>query len=182
MAVVAPARPWPELPSLDAPAAVLVALFEEAGEARVVLTRRSTRLRSHTGEVAFPGGRLEEGEEPLVGALREAAEEIGLDPTSVEVLGQLSPLATVSGGVTVTPFVGALPGRPVLRPNPLEVAAAFDVALSELLADAVYRQERWDLPGMPDRDMHFFELAHDTVWGATARVLHQLLELVAPRT
>lgn len=159
-------------------ASVLVPLFEEAGETRVVLTRRAAHLRSHTGEVAFPGGRLEPGEEPEAGALREAHEEVGLDPVEVEIVGSLAPLATVSSGSRITPFVGVLGGRPDLAPNPAEVARVFDVSLAELASDGVYRGERWDMPGLEDRPMHFFELEDETVWGATARILMELLELV----
>jgi 8-oxo-dGTP pyrophosphatase MutT (NUDIX family) len=160
------------------PAAVLCALFEVDGEAHVVLTRRSAHLRSHTGQVSFPGGRLEEGEAPVAAALREAAEEVGLDPAEVEILGQLSPLATFSSGAGITPFVGALPGRPVLRPNPAEVERAFDVSLAELVADGVYHVEQWDLAGVGWQQMILFDLPGDTVWGATARMLGELLELV----
>src|SRR3954469_3379070 len=102
-------------------AAVLVPLFEELGETRVVLTRRSSKLRSHTGEVSFPGGRLDPGEAPLDAALREAQEEVGIDPSAVEIVGRLNPLSTFSSSSFITPFVGALPGRPELRPNPYEV-------------------------------------------------------------
>src|SRR5205085_910999 len=76
------------------------------------------------------------------------------------------------------PFVGVLRERPKLVPNPAEVARVFDVALAELLEPNVYHQERWDLPGMGERPMHFFDVAGETVWGATARVLHDLLTLV----
>jgi 8-oxo-dGTP pyrophosphatase MutT (NUDIX family) len=159
-------------------AGVLVPLFEEAGETRVVLTRRAAHLRSHTGEVAFPGGRLEPGEEPEAGAVREAHEEVDLDPSVVEIVGSLAPLTTVSSGSRITPFVGVLGERPHLAPNPAEVARVFDVSLAELVSDGVYREERWDLPGLEDRSMHFFELEDETVWGATARILTELLELV----
>jgi len=181
-----------ELPDPGRPAAVLVALFEEGGEARVVLTRRAGHLRTHTGEISFPGGRLDGTESPEAGALREAAEEIGLDPAAVEIVGRLTPLATVSSGSAITPVVGLLTTRPVLEPNPTEVDRVFDVALAELTSDGVFSEERWILPaGMvpanprlrdaePDGafPMWFFELAHDTVWGATARVLMELLCLV----
>ena len=159
-------------------AGVLVPLFEEAGEARVILTRRAAHLRSHTGEVAFPGGRLEPGEAPVTGALREAHEEVGLDPGEVEILGSLAPLATVSSGSRITPFVGVIGARPSLTPNPAEVARVFDVSLAELVSDGIYREERWDLAGLGDRPMHFFELEDETGWGATARILMELLELV----
>jgi 8-oxo-dGTP pyrophosphatase MutT (NUDIX family) len=164
--------------SSSRPAAVLCAVFEEDSLARVVLTRRSSQLRSHTGEVSFPGGRLDDGEAPLAAALREATEEIGLDPAGVEILGQLSPCWTVVSRSFITPFVGALRGRPALQPNPDEVERAFDVSLAELAGDGVYRAELWELPGAGWREMHLFELAEDTVWGATARMLQELLDLI----
>ena len=168
-----------ELPSVDLrPAAVLCALFEDDGEAHVVLTRRSARLRSHTGEVSFPGGRLEGDEAPLAAALRETTEEIGLDPATVEILGQLSPLSTFANRSQITPFVGALPGRPTLHPNPSEVERAFAVPLAELVAEGVYRSECWELPTVGWREMYMFELVGDTVWGATARMLRELLDLI----
>jgi len=175
-------------PDPGAPAAVLVPLFEDDGETRVVLTRRAAHLRTHTGEVSFPGGRLDPGEAPEAGALREAAEEVGLDPEGVELVGRLTSLATFSSGSTITPVVGVLPSPPRLVANPHEVEHVFDVSLAELAADGVFREERWVVPGRPwpvaalDPDgsfpVWFFELPHDTVWGATARVLVELLRLV----
>src|SRR5204862_6387272 len=174
-----PALPGPaDLPGPPRPAAVLVPLFEEDGETRIILTRRAAHLRSHTGEVSFPGGRLEPGEEAVAAALREASEEVGLDPAQVEILGQLAPLTTMSSAAAITPFVGVLTNRPVLHPNPAEVEVAFDVALADLLADGVYREERWKLPDRLDRPMYFYDLPDDIVWGATARVLTALLVLV----
>jgi 8-oxo-dGTP pyrophosphatase MutT (NUDIX family) len=157
-------------------AAALVALFEEEGEARVVLTRRSSALAQHPGEVSFPGGWVEAGEGVVEAALREAEEEVGLDRSLVEVVGVLGPVTTRSGRAEVTPVVGVLPdGRPQLVANPAEVDAVFDVALSTLLACG--RSEWWDT-----RPMYFFELGEDTVWGMTARVLHGLLSAVTART
>jgi len=176
-------------PDPGAPAAVLVPLFEEAGETRVVLTRRAAHMRTHTGEVSFPGGRLDPGESPEAGARREAAEEVGLDPDTVEVVGRLTPLSTFSSAATITPVVGILRRRPALEANTDEVAHVFDVALAELAADGLFREERWIVPGRPfpqsaepggdgSFPIWFFELPHDTVWGATARMLVELLRLV----
>jgi 8-oxo-dGTP pyrophosphatase MutT (NUDIX family) len=159
-------------------AAVLIPLFEEDGEARVILTRRSGNLRSHTGEVSFPGGRIDDDETPLQAALREAHEEVGIDPSSVSVLGPLAPLATMSRSSAITPFVGVLPGRPDLKPNPFEVELAFDVALADLLADDVFEEEIWAWADGEDRSIYFWYLPDDILWGATARILHELLSLV----
>jgi 8-oxo-dGTP pyrophosphatase MutT (NUDIX family) len=164
---------------------VLCALFDEASSAReapqaqVVLTRRSSRLRSHAHQVSFPGGRIDRGELPLAAALREAHEEVGLDPASVHVLGELAPLCTFANPAPITPFVAALPGRPALHPNPAEVERAFTVPLVELTDPEVYREELWVFPDGSERSIPFFELWGDTVWGATARMLRELLDLVA---
>ncbi|HXQ90344.1 MAG TPA: CoA pyrophosphatase [Acidimicrobiales bacterium] len=175
-------------PDPGAPAAVLVALFERDGETRVVLTRRAAHLRTHTGEVSFPGGRLDGGETPESGALREAVEEVGLDPAAVETVGRLTTLTTFSSGATITPVVGTLRSEPRLVANPHEVEHVFDVSLAELAADGVFREERWVVPGRPmpvvdagedgSFPVTFFELPDDTVWGATARMLVELLRLV----
>ena len=159
------------------PAAVLVPLFEESGLARVVLTRRAAGLASHHGEVAFPGGLVGPGENELGAALREAEEEVGLDPAAVSVVGRLPRVATPTTGFLLTPFVGLLAERPALEPRPEEVELAFDVSLAHFLDPEIYREERWDRP-VPDRPVYFFELEHDTVWGVTARILHRLLCLV----
>lgn len=159
--------------------AVLCAVFDEGGQANLVLTRRSTRLRSHTGEVAFPGGRLEPGESPLEGARREALEEVGLDPALVTAVGRLAPLTTSLNPAPITPIVATLPGRPSLVPNPAEVDRVFTVPIVELLADGVYHSEVWAWPDGEGRQIQFFDLVGDTVWGATARMLSDLLDRVA---
>jgi len=173
------------VPISGAPSAVLVPLFEEHEETRVVLTRRSSRLRRHRGEVSFPGGRQDPGETPLQAALREAREEVGIDPDLVEVVGRLSPLSTLSSGSSITPVVGVLPCRVAMSPNPAEVEKVFDVALAELLAEGVFREEIWSWRrGSDDGAMvevsggfpvWFFELPEDTIWGATARMLVELI-------
>jgi 8-oxo-dGTP pyrophosphatase MutT (NUDIX family) len=135
-------------------------------------------MRSHTGEVSFPGGRLDEGESAVDAALREAYEEVGLEPSRVEVIGRLHPLATMSSAVAIEPFVAVLAGPPELRPNPMEVAHAFGVALVDLMALGVYHEERWDVGDGVERPVHFFDLPGDTVWGATARLLRDLIDVV----
>lgn len=168
------------------PAAVLCVLFDAPdgrgrGETQchVVLTRRSSRLRSHAHQVSFPGGRLDVGESPVEAARREAHEEVGIEPASVEIIGRLSSLRTVMNPSPITPFVGVVPDRPQLRPNPAEVERAFDVPLVELYDPDVYREELWTFPDGTEHPMQFFELIGDTVWGATARMLVELLTVVA---
>ena len=155
--------------------AVLVPVFEEAGEAWMVLTRRAQHMRNHRGEVSFPGGRQDEGEALVDTAQREAQEEIGLDPDTVEVVAELDHLITVSSRAAIVPFVGILPGRPTnLVPNPEEVELILTLPFAELLRDGTYHGELWDLWGA-EREMAFFDVVGDTIWGATARILHDLL-------
>ncbi|MCU1497745.1 MAG: putative hydrolase [Acidimicrobiales bacterium] len=156
--------------------AVLAAVYEHGGEAHVVLTRRSAGLRVHGGEVSFPGGGRDPGEALPDTARREAHEEIGLDPASVEIIGELDHLSTITSGSFIVPYVGLLAHRPVLVASPGEVEAVLRVPLAELLDPEVYREERWVLFGA-ERSMFFFELFGDTVWGATAAMLRQLLGL-----
>ena len=158
------------------PSAVLVALFDDGGGPEVLLTRRNKNLRSHPGEVSFPGGRLDPGEDAAAGALREAVEEVGIDPTRVEVVGQLDHIATYVSNSLIVPVVARLDGRPVLRPNAAEVERAFTVPLRYLVAPEVYRGEIWPRDGDQLRVM-FFELEDETIWGATARLLAQLLSI-----
>jgi 8-oxo-dGTP pyrophosphatase MutT (NUDIX family) len=160
--------------------AVLACAWEEDDGAHLLLTRRSAALRSHSGEVAFPGGRRDPGESLRDAALREASEEVGLDLSTVEVLGELDHLMTITSGSFIVPFVALLPGRPAgLRPNPGEVDAVLLVPFAELLHDEVYREERWSWTGDPveSRPIFFFELVGDTLWGATGAMVRQVLGL-----
>ena len=162
-------------------AAVLAPLFKGSqGETRVVLTRRSTRLSTHSGEVAFPGGRVDPEEELHVAALREAHEEIGLAPEHVRIIGQLEPLATRVSRAAITPFVGFVDELPPLTPSPREVDRIFDVSLRELIEPDCYREEIWPIPDEVGGEfsVYVFEVEGDTVWGATGRMLHRLLSLL----
>ena len=166
------------LPGTGKTSAVLVPLYVDGDEPTVLLTRRSPTLRAHTHEVSFPGGRHDETDADHVHtALREAEEEVNLDPSTVDVVGCLDWFVTGGSGSLVHPYVGVLPEPPQnLRPNPGEVEAILPVPLRELLLDEVWREEIWV------RDGHrmavtFFELHGDTVWGATGNMLRQLLTL-----
>jgi 8-oxo-dGTP pyrophosphatase MutT (NUDIX family) len=164
------------MPGIDLASAVLAPLYEHDGELHVVLTRRTWELRSHSGEVSFPGGRQDPEDGDLwATALREADEEIALDPSSVERIGELDHLATVTSRSFIVPYVGALSARPATVANPSEVSAVLHVPVAELLDPAIFREERWTFPWAEDRPIFFFELVGDTVWGATAAMLRQLL-------
>ncbi|MCB0977719.1 MAG: CoA pyrophosphatase [Acidimicrobiales bacterium] len=173
-----PAVPSPRAGSVPLASAVLAPCYEdETGGLVVVLTRRSSDLRVHRGEVAFPGGRQEPGEDLESTARREAWEEVSLDPSKVEIVGELDHLSTITSSSFIVPYVGLLSERPVLEANPSEVDAVLHVQLAELLSPGVFREERWPLFGS-DRPIVFFELFGDTVWGATAAMLRQLLGLI----
>lgn len=176
LAAIGPARPSPMEHAGARPSAVLAPFYEVDGELHVVLTRRAKHLRAHSGEVSFPGGAVEVGESLVEAALREADEEVALDPTSVEIVGELDHLQTFTSRSFIVPFVGVLPGRPELRPNADEVDEVLHVPVAELLLDEVYREERWGLAPL-DRPLCFFELVGDTVWGATAHMLRNLLAI-----
>jgi 8-oxo-dGTP pyrophosphatase MutT (NUDIX family) len=156
---------------------VLAPLYEEDGQVKVVLTRRAQHLRSHRGEVSFPGGGQEPGEDLVRTALREAHEEVGLDPDDVEIIGELDHLATIMSRSFIVPFVGALPARPALVPSPAEVALILHVPLDDLLDPDAYHEERWGIPPM-DRPLVFFDIEGDTIWGATGAMLRNFLALV----
>ncbi|MCZ2496204.1 CoA pyrophosphatase [Xylophilus sp. Kf1] len=165
------------------PAAVLIGIVERATGATVLLTERTTHLSSHSGQVAFPGGRTDpEDDGPVGTALRESWEEVGLEARFVKVLGQLPAYGTVSAYV-VTPVVALVAPGCVLKPNPFEVADIFEVPLDFLMDPARHRRHRLDAPdgrrewlSMPWTDPatgkeHF-------IWGATAAMLRNLYRLL----
>lgn len=158
-------------------AAVLVPLYLERGELYVVLTERRHDLRRHAGEISFPGGRHEQGEPDLVAtALREAHEEIGLPATGVEIIGALTPTPTIATGYAVYPFVGVIePGmRWTLQPR--EVEQVIELSLASLRAGFGRRRlVRRGIPILTDA----YTIGQHLIWGATARILSELIERVA---
>ncbi len=153
-----------------------------AGDAAsVVLIRRSHGMRLNPGEIAFPGGRIEPGETPLQAALRESEEEIALDRTCLEVLGGLPPVYRMSRGESIVAFAAAVSGSPILKANPSEVDAIVSMSLGVLGDPSRYFEEEWELPAEAPqrRNMSFFDLGEDILWGATARILVALLDRLA---
>ena len=156
--------------------AVLVALVDGPEGAEVLLTRRSQTLTSHRGEISFPGGRVDPGETLEAAALREAHEEVALDPAVAQVRGRLDPISTMVSRSYIVPVVATLERRPPLHPAVGEVDRIMWVPLAELTRADTFREEVWQIDG-DTRPIFFFELDDETIWGATARVLHQLLRV-----
>ncbi len=159
-------------------AAVLVLLAEGAAGSRIVLTRRRADLRSHPGQVALPGGRIEPGESAVAAALREAGEEVGLNPGSVAVLGTAPTFHVPPSRFWVVPVVARWERPHPLRPDPAEVDAVLEVDLADLRDRARWRRT----PGVGrDASGWAWRLpAGDLLWGATALVVAGLLDVVAP--
>lgn len=155
------------------PAAVLVPLIEREDGPYVLLTRRSDSLASHTGQIAFPGGRLDPGETAVDAALREAWEEVGLDPELVEVLGLGDSYETGTGFI-VTPVVGWLKSEPELKPSPAEVAETFEAPWSFLMDTANHRRDYYDSEGQPRRWFWAMPYRERYIWGVTAGIVRQL--------
>ena len=160
------------------PAAVLMPIIETGHGGRVILTKRSARLKHHPGQVAFPGGRIDDGDaDAAAAARRESHEEIGLDPANVEILGQLPPHETVTG-YSVTPFVGRVQALFTPVPEAGEVAEVFCVPLAFLIDPRSYRVERRRWRGTW-RAYYVAPYGPYYIWGATARMLKGLADRVA---
>ena len=157
--------------------AVLIPVYCSAqDELHVILTRRSAMMKHHTHEVSFPGGNQEPEDQDLwATAIREAHEEIGLNPELPRFVGTLDSFVTVGSNSLVTPFVGILDTIPALEANPIEVEEIIDVPWAELLNPDIFREEIWQWQDGKSRPVFFFELIGDTVWGATASMLRQFL-------
>ena len=157
-------------------AAVLVPLYEHDDDVHAVFTRRREDLRRHAGEISFPGGRQDHGDEDLVTtALREAEEEIGLPPDAVEVLGALQPTPTIATNYAIYPFVGRIESGHTWKPSAGEVAEVLEFSLSDLRAG--YGRKRLLRRGVPFRT-DVYCVGDNLIWGATARILGDLLDRV----
>ena len=172
-------RPDPQLqkPQVMArPSAVLIGLFQSARGVEVILTRRSHQLTNHRGEISFPGGRLDEGETVISAALREMQEEIGINPSEARVVAELSAISTVVSNSHIVPIVARFDRKPKMQPMNSEVDRVFTVPLGELIRNDTYSQEHWKFPGR-ELQITLFYLDDETIWGATARMLLQVLNL-----
>jgi 8-oxo-dGTP pyrophosphatase MutT (NUDIX family) len=170
---LAPARPDPEGLPEGVPAAVMVPILDLPRPA-LVFTRRTDLVRDHKGEISFPGGvRHEEDPDLLTTALRETEEELGIPPEAFEVLGALPPTHTVVTGYVIVPFVGLLAERPAMSPSPVEIDEVLELEVDRLLG--AERKEGGDRRGSY-RTWFAYSLEGQTVWGATGRIVHGLLD------
>jgi 8-oxo-dGTP pyrophosphatase MutT (NUDIX family) len=154
-------------------AAVLIPMHGWPQNPGLVFTERRHDLRRHAGEVSFPGGRRDRGEELIDTALREAEEEIGLEPARVEIAGALPPVGTFVTSYKVHPFVGLIEAGLRFEPNPAEVESVLVASLDDLVAG--FEQRRLIRRGVPIKT-DTYEIGDAMIWGATARILRLLLE------
>lgn len=167
--------PLQALPPVARPAgmraAVLVPLYEDGGDLRLILTRRHEDMPTHAGDVVFPGGMIEAGDSgPEETARREAWEEIGLPPDHVEVIGGLEPVTARMQDMLIVPVVARVRRPARLVPSPSEVEAIIEPRLSELLDESSWRQEVWG-----GHTIWFHSFPEGMLWGATARMVRSLL-------
>lgn len=167
-----PAPSVPVLPDTR-PAAVLVPVLVAGEEPRLVFTERTRTLSRHAGEISFPGGLLDPGEDLHSAALREADEELGLEAADVELLGALPPVHTYVSGVLIVPFVGVLATDPRFTPNAAEIAEVLEFPLSALIER---RQEEQLIHEGRMFTTDVFDMDGHVIWGATARILREFLE------
>jgi 8-oxo-dGTP pyrophosphatase MutT (NUDIX family) len=158
-------------------AGVLLLLYERAGRLCLLLTRRTELVLHHRGQISFPGGEQHSGESLEATALRETAEELGVDLGPARILGKLTPLYIPPSNYCIYPTVACLPGEPALRPQPDEVAEVIEVPVSHLAAPENSRREVRTIGGRRI-DVPFYEYQGSEIWGGTAMVLAEFLALL----
>jgi 8-oxo-dGTP pyrophosphatase MutT (NUDIX family) len=167
------------LPGLELrDSAVLAPFILRGAEPRLLFTLRPEHLRRHAGQISFPGGaRDPEDPTPLHTALREMREELGVPPESVEVLGMLDEMVTTSE-FRVVPYVGLLDPSVELHPDAGEIAELLEIPVPDLLVPGLRRTEKRFYRGA-ERDVYFYDVGRHTIWGATARILSNLLSVIS---
>jgi 8-oxo-dGTP pyrophosphatase MutT (NUDIX family) len=166
------------VPSALRPAGVLVPLRGVGSETTVVLARRTERVPHHKGQICFPGGSRDPGDRTLLAtALRESQEELGIRAEDVELLGTMEPVPTVTG-FFIQPFIGRIPPDSEFRLDEFEIAETFEAPLTVFTDFGRYRAAATTFLGKPYH-VYFLDYGPHTIWGATARILHNLAEIAA---
>ncbi len=178
-----PRMPWDpsRFPDGGRDAAALLLLYPHAGDWHLPLTVRGSDLRHHTGQVSLPGGRVDPGESSEAAALREAAEEVGVDPAVVRVVGQLTPVRIPISGYLLHPVIGIADARPEFRPDDWEVARLIEVPLESLRDTSIIQMAHRtrEVDGrMEQMEVPCFAIDGEQVWGATAMVLSEFLAVL----
>lgn len=158
-------------------AGVLVLLYPRQGRLHVVLTRRTSSVAHHQAQISFPGGHKDSHESVLETALRETEEELNVVPSSVRILGELTPLYIPPSNYCIYPVVAATESRPDFRPSPHEVAEVLEIPLDDLLDANNAQREIWRLRDL-DVSVPFYLFRGHKIWGATAMVIAELLDLI----
>ena len=157
--------------------AVLILLYLEDNEIRFFLTKRSNELEHHKGQISLPGGTQEENEELTHTALRETQEEIGINKTSISIIGSMTPLFVPVTGFMIHPFIGYSSNKLEPTPDPSEVEAIFSVNISDLLNETNQTIEKRNIRGY-DVEVPYFKLNNYEVWGATSMILSEFRDLI----
>lgn len=164
-------------PPTARPAAALILLYPGEHGPSFPLTMRRHDLPHHPGQISLPGGGIDAGESPVAGALREAHEEIGVDPRDIRVLGALSPLWVIVSNFVVQPFIGVIDHRPEFRASPREVSALIETPISWLRDPARASSEQRMRSGVLVT-FPYFDFGGHQIWGATAMILSEVRELI----
>jgi 8-oxo-dGTP pyrophosphatase MutT (NUDIX family) len=162
-----------------APSAVLVPLYNKEGQYHVLFTQRTNNVKEHKGQISFPGGAHQKGDKTLLDtALRESAEEIGLAPGQVEILGELDDTITETSHYVISPFVGLILWPYKFKVDGWETEAVIEIPVSALMDKGCLREETETKDGRAATS-YFYHYRGKIIWGATARILHQFLEIFA---
>ena len=158
-------------------AGVLILIYPRNDQLHLVFTRRTDRVDFHQAQISFPGGQQEQDESFKEAAVREAHEEVNISPDSIRILGELTPLYIPPSNYCVYPVVAFSNSRPDFRPSELEVEEVIEVPLDHLLNPENIRREVWHYKGR-DIEVPFYSFKEDKIWGATAMILAELIELL----
>ena len=158
-------------------AAVLIAIFEENGSWKIPLIKRVEDGKIHSGQIAFPGGKIEDGESVIEAAIREANEEIGIRIEDVEIIGTLSELVIPVSSYRVIPVIGKMKGGQKFKKNPDEVQEIVIIEMDELKKKEVIKSEERTFNGVKVK-IPFYEMNKEKIWGATAMILSELMQIL----